>query len=124
MPTSRRSARVNHILRQELSNLLFRQVKDPRLSAFVSLTEVRVSQDLRHARVFVSIMGSDEEKVAVLAGLRSAANYLRHELRELIDLRYIPALTFILDESIERGARILTTLNKLSEEPSAREGPP
>jgi len=122
MPNSRRSARVNHILRQELSNLLLRQVKDPRLSAFVSLTEVRVSQDLRQARVFVSIMGSDEEKAAVLAGLRSAANYLRHELRELIDLRYIPALTFILDDSIERGVRILTTLSKLSDEPSAAEG--
>lgn len=123
MTTNRRTARVNHLLREEISNLLVRHVKDPRLAAFVSIIEVKVTPDLRLARVFVSVMGSEEEKKSVLAGLRSAANFMRRELEAVINMRSIPQLTFFLDDSIERGARILTTLNQIATETPGEQEP-
>ena len=109
----RRIMRLNHLLRQELSDLLLRQVKDPRLAVMVSITEVEVTPDLRYARVFVSILGSPEEKQNVLIGLRSATNFLRRELSDRLDLRHVPWLAFYQDDSIERGARILSMLHEL-----------
>lgn len=113
----RRIMRLNHLLRQELSELLLRQVKDPRLAVMVSITEVEVTPDLRYARVFVSILGSPQEKQNVLIGLRSATNYLRRELSDRLDLRHVPWLTFIQDDSIERGTRILSMLHELEPPP-------
>ena len=117
----RRIMRLNHLLRQELSDLLLRQVNDPRLTAMVSITEVEVTPDLRYARVFVSVLGSPEEKKNVLIGLRSATKFLRHELSDRLDLRHVPWLTFFQDDSIERGARILSMLHEL-EPPAPEDG--
>lgn len=114
----RRVQRLNVLLRQEISDLLQREVKDPRIEVMVSLTEVRLSADLRHARVFVSIMGSPEEKKTVLAGLRSATKFLRHELGDRLDMRQIPELTFVLDDSIERGARLLSIMHEVAPAPA------
>lgn len=108
----RRILRLNELLREELSELLRRNVRDPRLSAMVSITEVRVADDLKHAKVFVSVLGDDEEKKLAMQGLRAAHNYLRHELGNLIERLDIPQLAFELDDSIERGARILAALNQ------------
>ena len=91
------------------------------MSAFVSITEVKTSSDLRYARVFVSILGSQEERQEALTGLRSATKFLRHELAGRLNLRQIPELSFHRDDSIERGARILSILQELA--PAPTDGP-
>jgi ribosome-binding factor A len=113
---TRRLERLNGLFRQELSDLLLRQLKDPRLAQFVSITRVIVSPDLSHARVFVSVMGSEEEKTSTLEGLTAAANYLRRELNNRISLRRMPELSFRRDDSLEQGAHVLDLLNQISEE--------
>ena len=112
----RRLLRVNDLLKREISDLVARQLKDPRLASMVTVTDVETSQELRHARVFVSVMGTQEEKDAALLGLRSATRFLRHELGERLDLKRVPDLTFAPDESLERGARILAILDHVAAE--------
>ncbi len=111
---SRRLLRINDLLRREISELISRQVRDPRLASVVTVTGVETSPDLWHARVFVSVLGDQEEKDAVLSGLRSATKFLRHELGTRLDLKRIPELTFLQDDSIERGARILALLDRVA----------
>jgi len=111
---TRRIERVNELIREEISELIRREVKDPRLDSFISVTEVMTSPDLRHARVFVSIMGTDEEKQQVEKGLAAAAGFLRRQLGERLTLRYTPELVFQLDDSIERGSRLLQLINEVA----------
>ena len=113
MPT-RRQRRVNNLLQEELSELLQRRVKDPRLEG-LTITAVEASVDLRHAHVYVSSLGSEEKKRGALAGLRSAEGFLRHELGMRLSLRYVPELTFHIDESLEQGERIERLLRGLEE---------
>ena len=119
MPPNRRLLRVNETLRQELSELISRQLQDPRLVMLISVTEVRVSHDLRHARVFVSILGTPQEQKTALLGLRSATAFMRHHLSERLKLRTAPLLHFEIDESIERGVRVLSIMNTLEPPDSA-----
>jgi ribosome-binding factor A len=112
---SRRTERVNELLRAELSEVLQREVKDPRLSLLISITEVDISPDLKSARVYLSIMGDDAEKEGVFRALRSAAPFVRRELRpRLPSLRYIPELAFLPDMSIERGARLSALIDEVA----------
>jgi len=113
---TRRLERLNGLFREELSDLLLRQLKDPRLAQFVSITRVIISPDLSHARVFVSVMGSEREKASTLEGLTAAANYLRRELNNRISLRRMPELSFRRDDSLEQGAHVLDLLKQISEE--------
>jgi ribosome-binding factor A len=109
-----RIERVGNLIRHEISELLQRQVKDPRLGNFVTLTEVSVSSDLRYAKVFVSCMGSEEERQQTLSGLTAASGFLRNQLAKRLRLRRIPELSFHWDDSIERGARLLQLIDKVS----------
>lgn len=118
----RRILRINDLLRREISALLLHQVKDPRLATLVSVTEVQTTPDLRHARVFVSTLGSQEEQEAALAGLRSATKFLRHELAGRLELRQVPELAFYQDDSIERGARILALIREILPESAEEQG--
>jgi len=112
---TRRAERVNDLLREEISSIVHRDLKDPRLGGLISITEVETSPDFRHARVFVSVMGTDEERVASLKALNSAAGFMRRELRgRLQSLRYLPELTFKLDDSIERGTRLSALINQVA----------
>lgn len=113
---ARRIERVNHLIRLEISELLQRHVKDPRLSQMVALTEVITSPDLKYARVFVSCVCTEKEKQEIMSALASASGFLRNELRKRLSLRRVPELTFHWDESIERGARILDLINRVSTE--------
>ena len=113
---AKRTERLNDLLREEISELLRRQVKDPRLSGFLTVTEVSTSPDLRQAKVFVSIMGSEEDKRGTLEGLTSASGFLRRELKRHLTLRRIPELTFCRDDSIEHGAYILKLIESTSEQ--------
>ena len=109
----RRLERVNQLLREEISDLMRREMKDPRLTGLVSLTEVETSVDLHYANVFVSVLGSEEEKGDALTALNSAARFLRRELTKRLSLRYTPELRFIPDTSMERGARLQELINRL-----------
>ncbi len=112
---SRRTSRVSELLREEISNLVQRDLKDPRLEgALLSITEVEVSADLRVAAVYVSHLGSEEERDDALAGLQSASAYLERELRRRLRMRRTPSLTFQFDPSIERGARLASTIADLA----------
>lgn len=112
---TRRTERVNGLLQQVISELLRREVKDPRVSGIVTITEVDVSPDLRRAKVFVSVLGSDEEKAATLQALSAARGFLHRELRRRLTIRRVPELTFIQDESLAEGARILSLIEEAGE---------
>ena len=113
---SRRTERLNTLIREELSDLIRRQSKDPRLSCFLSITRVETTPDLEFAKVYISIMGSDEEKNKAMDGLASASGFFYHELRGRLSLRHTPQLIFYKDESIEQGAHILNLLGNVSKE--------
>jgi len=111
-----RIERVNNLIRQEISELLQRQVKDPRLSTFVSVTEVITSPDLRYAKVFVSGLSSPEERRETLKVLTGASSFFRKELAKSLRLRRIPELSFHWDDSIERGDRLMRLIDQVSSE--------
>jgi ribosome-binding factor A len=111
---SRRSERTSKLIQREISALLEREVNDPRLSKFVSVTEVTLSPDLMHAKVYVSTLGSEMNKEDLLAGFDKASGFLRKALAAHLRLRQIPELSFHYDDSIERGARLLELMSELS----------
>ena len=117
---SRRTDRINEQLREEISMLLSRQIKDPRLNAVISITRVVSSSDLRSARVYISVMGNQETKQTALAGIQSAASFLRRELRDRINMRHTPFLSYELDTSLDEADKLLRLMNKVKpEEPAA-----
>ena len=115
MASETRLQRVGDLVRAEVSDLMLRGLKDPRIG-FASVTEVRVSPDLRHARVYISVLGDDSKVRSALAGLRSASGYIQRELGSRLRLRYTPKLTFIHDESIELAAHMDELFRKLHNE--------
>jgi ribosome-binding factor A len=116
MPT-RRQERVSEMMREELSLLIGAELTDPRLAdAMVSVTDVKVSQDLRNARVYVEHVLPPARSSEVLEALRHAETYLRHALVENLDLRFVPMLSFHIDSSYERGRRIDALLDTLAGE--------
>ena len=110
----RRLDRVNELLRTEISQLLARQIKDPRLSGVITVTRVSASNDLRTARVYISVMGDKETKRTALDGIQSAASFLRRELRGRVTMRHTPFLTFDLDESMDEADQILRLIDSLT----------
>ena len=109
-----RIERVNNLIRREISELLRCQVKDPRLGTFISVTEVSTSPDLKYAKVFISFIGSKEEKEKTLSVLTGASGFFRKELANNLRLRHIPELSFHWDDSIERGDHILRLIDQIS----------
>lgn len=113
---ARRLERVNELIREEISELIHRQLKDPRLAVMISITAVDTTPDLRHARVYVSILGTEAEQRDVMRGLRAAAGFMRRELGSRLTMRHVPELEFRQDKGIERGTRILQLLKEVSNE--------
>lgn len=111
-----RIERVNSLIRQEISELLQRQVKDPRLGHFIAVTEVNTSADFKHARVFVSSMEQDEDRKEILKALASASGFFRTRLAKSLRMRYTPELSFHWDDSIQRGNRLLQMIDEISSE--------
>jgi ribosome-binding factor A len=109
-----RIERINQLIRQEISDLLRHEIKDPRLSKFIAVTEVAISPDLRHARVYISFISSQQEKQAALDALAGASNFLRKEMARKLRLRRIPELSFHWDDSIERGTHIMGLIDQVS----------
>jgi len=117
MATDRRVSRVAELIKREVSQLLISGIKDDRVGVgMVSITEVDVSGDLQHAKIFVSIYGSDEARAETMAGLKSATGYVRSTLGQRIRLRRTPEVLFVEDRSIERGTQVLSLINRLSAE--------
>lgn len=121
MSAMQRAQRVGEEIKREVSDLL-RSMKDPRIG-FVTVTDVAVSNDLRHAKIFVSVYGSEEQKQESLEGLKAATGFVRSEIGRRIRLRHTPEIQFRLDGSIERGLRINQLLNEISPVPPAGDEP-
>ncbi len=110
---SRRLQRLNVLLQQEISELIRRELRDPRLAEIVTLTRVSTSPDLAAATVYVSIMGGDDEKAATIEALVHAAPFLRRQLMGRLSIRRTPDIQFILDESMEKAAHVLDLMKHL-----------
>ena len=111
-PTYKRAERVSDQMKQEIADILMRKIKDPRIG-FVTVTDVEVADDLRNAKVFVSVYGA--EKTTTLKGLESASPYIRSELGKRMRMKFIPELLFRYDDSVERGAHINELLHEIQE---------
>ncbi len=111
---TRRKERLGDQIRDEISSLWQRQVNDPRLSKVVSITEVTLSQDFKLAIVFVSVLGSEEERQEVMEVLEAAKRFFRRELGHRLTMRRVPELEFRRDDSIERGAHLLQLIKEVS----------
>lgn len=113
MADRRRMERVNGLLREEIAGLLASQVNDPRLKGLITVTQVRTASDLRSARVYVSVMGNDAIRQEALEGIQSSASYLRRELRNRVSLRYVPFMTFVLDDAMVEADRLMKIIDDL-----------
>ena len=112
---SQRTDRLDSQIRQGLMDLLQREMKDPRLG-FATITRVETARDLGHARVWVSVLGTDLERERSMGALRVATPWLRRKLGERLSLRHVPELTIRQDDSIESGDRVLRIIQELEEE--------
>ena len=111
-----RMGRISEMVGRALAEAI-RQVKDPRVAgAFISVTHCEVTNDLRYAKAYISIMGTDEQVKEAMKGLKSAAGWLRREVGHAVQLRYAPELVFTLDHSIESGAHINDVIYQLERE--------
>jgi ribosome-binding factor A len=117
MATDRRVARVAELIRREISQMVMSGIKDDRVGmGMVSITDVKLSGDMQHAKVFVSIYGSDEAREGTMAGLLSATSYVRSELGRRVRLRRTPEVLFVEDRSLERGTEVLGLINRLTDD--------
>ena len=122
MADSRRADRVGEAIRAEVATFLGEGAKDPRLVGLVTVTAVEVTRDLRHARVFVTILGSESERAASIDALESMKGHLRSRLAKTLRLRVAPELGFRLDDSVARAARIESLLAEVRERKAGDEG--
>lgn len=110
-----RSGRINEEMKKEISNIIQNDVKDPRISAMISVTKVDVTKDLRYAKVYVSIFGNEESRANTFEALKNSAGFIRREIGHKINLRYTPEIIMELDDSIEQGMHIDKILQKIKE---------
>lgn len=114
MANDRRVSRVSSLIKREVSQMLLYDIKDDRVGAgMVSVTEVDLSGDMQHAKIFVSIYGTEEAKTETMEGLRSSASFVRRELGQRMRLRRTPEVVFLEDHSLERGDKMLHLLNQI-----------
>jgi len=111
----KRSDKVQELLLQEISALIQRGLKDPRIG-FTTVTTVELSSNLKHAKVYISVMGTECEQQNTIAGLTNASGFIRGSLGKNLNLRYIPMLEFVLDETAKRVAKINKIINELHSE--------
>lgn len=110
-----RAGRINEEVKKEISDIIRNDLKDPRITAMVSVTEVSVTKDLKYAKVYVSIFGDDEAKANTLLGLRKSSGYIRKEIGNRINLRYTPEILIELDTAIEHGMHIDSLLERVKD---------
>jgi ribosome-binding factor A len=115
MSTTNRPARVAHEFQRELSALLARGLKDPRITGFITVTGAKMSPDLKEVVAYVSIHGEEKVRQDTFTGLKAAAGYLQREVARHLALRYVPHLRFVYDESVEEGDKIERLLKEVKE---------
>ncbi len=108
-----RPERVAHLMQREIADILRTRMRDPRLSQWVTVTDVEITSDLSSAKVYVSVLPTGDERDRTLETLNGAAGFVRHELAPRMGLREVPELRFKLDTSIERGARVEDLLKRI-----------
>ncbi len=111
-----KNTRINGEVQRELSQLISREIKDPRIQPMTSVVAVDVAPDLKHAKVYISVLGDEQAQKNTLAGLRSAAPYMRGQLAKTINLRNTPELIFIIDQSIEYGVNMSHLINEVTKD--------
>lgn len=122
MATDRRVSRVSSLIKREVSQMLLTEIKDDRVGAgMVSVTEIDLSGDLQHAKIFVSIYGTPEAKAQTMEGLKASTGFVRKELGQRVRLRRTPEVIFIEDHSLERGDRTLRLINSVTPYPVTEE---
>ncbi|TAH59561.1 MAG: 30S ribosome-binding factor RbfA [Gottschalkiaceae bacterium] len=112
--------RISEQVKKEISSIIMNDIKDPRVSSMCTVISAEVTPDLKFAKVYVSILGNEEEKKNSLKGLKNASGFIRKKLGEYMKLRNIPEIHFEIDESIEHGARINQLLNQIKREEGER----
>lgn len=118
----KRTDRLNSLLKEVISDVIRRDVQNPHVNELMSITRVDITKDLHYAKVYVSVIGSDQEKQETLAALNSAAGFIAVNSSKKVVMRYFPSLTFILDDSVEKHLRIESLLNEISSERETRNG--
>lgn len=116
----KRIQRLNSLLTEVISEVIRNEVKDPRVHKFISITSVDITNDLHHAKVFVSVIGSEKEKTQTIEALNSAAGFIAQSASKKVTMRYFPALFFKLDTTVEEQLRIDAVLQKIHEEQQSR----
>ena len=114
-------SRMNGEVQREISKIIARDIKDPRINPMTSVVSVDVTPDLKYAKVFVSVLGSDEEKEKTRRGLASASSHIRSLLAKSLNLRNTPELTFLIDDSIEYGINMSKKIDELIEKEAKSE---
>lgn len=115
-----RTSRLNEAVKEEIADILARKLKDPRIG-FVTVTAAKVSADLRHAYVFVSILGSKEQKEETYQSLDGAKGFIRSELGKRLRIKFLPEIFFAIDESVEEGIRISQLIEQVHKEQESNE---
>ncbi|MGE4215408.1 MAG: 30S ribosome-binding factor RbfA [Anaerotignaceae bacterium] len=122
MKNNTRMIRINDEIQRELSQIIRAEVKDPRIGSLTSVIRVETTSDLKYCKVFISVLGNDEEKDGVMKGLKNAGGYIRHLLAERVNLRNTPELLFKLDSSVEYSVRMNALINEISRGKKAEGG--
>ena len=120
MSTQLRVEKLQELIKQEMSKMLLREIKDPRIG-FVTVTDVEMTGDLREAKIYVSIMGNDEQIQSTLEGLQSALGFIRREIGRRIRLRFTPEISFALDNSLDYSEHIQKILLQIDREAKERD---
>lgn len=115
-----RTDRLNSLLKEVISEVIKRDVRNPHVTELVTVTRVQISKDLRYAKVFISVIGSEQDKIETIDALNSAAGFIAVQSSHKVVMRYFPELRFKLDDSVDKHMRIEDLLNKISEERNSR----
>lgn len=116
----KRTDRLNSLLKEVISEVIRRDVRNPHVTELVTVTRVQISKDLRHGKVFISVIGSEQDKIETIEALNSAAGFIAVQSSQKVVMRYFPELRFKLDDSVEKHMRIEELLTKISEERESR----
>lgn len=119
--SKKRVDRLNSLLKEVISDVIRKEVKNPHVNEFITVTRVDITTDLHYAKVYISVIGSETEKQETLSALNSAAGFIAVNSSKKVVMRYFPTLTFILDDSVEKQMRIEELLHKISDERSTRD---
>ncbi len=120
MAQSKRSVRLNSLLKEVISEVVRKDVRDPRLAPLISVTSVDITNDLHHAKVYISVIGTPQEKQQSIEALQSAAGFIAVVSSKKVVMRYFPALTFKLDTTVDKYMAIDGVLGKIREEEKSR----